>query len=205
MMEVGYKEVVEALERRGIKAVFLPTVQEARRELLARIPAGSRVGIGGSMTIQDLRVEEELAARGCEVLWHWRAPSPGEVKQLRRRALTCDFYLASTNAITRDGRLVNIDGSGNRVMGMVYGPPRVILVAGINKLSTNLEGALERVRREACPTNARRLGLKTPCAATGECNDCNTPDRMCKVLTIIEGKPNETELEVILVGEKLGY
>ena len=205
MMEVGYKEVVEALERRGIKAVFLPTVQEARRELLARIPAGSRVGIGGSMTIQDLRVEEELAARGWEVLWHWRAPSPGEVKQLRRRALTCDFYLASTNAITRDGRLVNIDGSGNRVMGMVYGPPRVILVAGINKLSTNLEGALERVRREACPPNARRLGLKTPCAATGECNDCNTPDRMCKVLTIIEGKPNETELEVILVGEKLGY
>ena len=204
-MEKGYTEVVEALERRGIKAAFIPTKEEARRVLLGKIPAGASVGIGGSMSIQELGIEEELAAKGCEVFWHWRAPRPERVNPLRRRALTCDFYLASTNAITGDGRLVNIDGTGNRVMGMVYGPPRVILVAGINKLSGDLEGALDRVRREACPPNARRLKLKTPCAATGECNDCNTPDRMCKVVTIIEGKPGETELEVLLVGEKLGY
>ena len=204
-MEKKYQEVVEALQRRGIKAVFIPSKEEARQALLERIPAGASVGIGGSMTIQELDVEEELATKGCEVVWHWRAPSPEQVNPLRRRALSCDFYLASSNAITLDGRLVNIDGSGNRVAGMFYGPPRVILVVGVNKLSTALEEALDRVRRMACPPNARRLQLKTPCAATGECNDCSTPDRMCKVVTIIEGKPNETEVEVLLVGEKLGY
>ncbi|NLP18372.1 MAG: lactate utilization protein [Firmicutes bacterium] len=204
-MEEKYRQVVEALEKRGIKAVFIPTKEEARQMLLDRIPAGASVGIGGSMSIQELEVEEELAAKGCEVLWHWRGSCPEQVNSLRRRALTCDFYLASSNAITQDGRLVNIDGTGNRVMGMVYGPPRVILVVGINKLSTDLEGALDRVRREASPPNARRLKLKTPCAITGECNDCTSPDRMCKVVTIIEGKPGETELEVLLVGEKLGY
>ncbi len=204
-MEEKYRQVVEALEKRGIKAVFIPTKEEARQMLLDRIPAGASVGIGGSMSIQELEVEEELATKGCEVLWHWRGSCPEQVNSLRRRALTCDFYLASSNAITQDGRLVNIDGTGNRVMGMVYGPPRVILVVGINKLSTDLEGALDRVRREASPPNARRLKLKTPCAITGECNDCTSPDRMCKVVTIIEGKPGETELEVLLVGEKLGY
>ncbi|HHW91522.1 MAG TPA: LUD domain-containing protein, partial [Firmicutes bacterium] len=117
----------------------------------------------------------------------------------------CEFYLASSNALTEDGRLVNIDGTGNRVMGMVYGPRRVILVVGSNKLAGSLEAALERIHREACPPNARRLKLQTPCAATGECNDCSSPDRMCKVTTIIEGKPGATDLEVILVGEKLGY
>ncbi|MGI6144096.1 MAG: lactate utilization protein [bacterium] len=204
-MEEKYAQVVAALQRRGIKAIFVPDRERARQELLDRIPAGASVGIGGSMTIQELDVEESLTAKGCEVVWHWRAPSPELVGPLRRRALGCEFYLASSNALTEDGRLVNIDGTGNRVMGMVYGPRRVILVVGSNKLAGSLEAALERIHREACPPNARRLKLQTPCAATGECNDCSSPDRMCKVTTIIEGKPGATDLEVILVGEKLGY
>ncbi|HHW55257.1 MAG: lactate utilization protein [bacterium] len=204
-MEERYARVVAALEKRGIKAIYVPDKEGAQQELLERIPAGASVGIGGSMTIQELEVEEALAAKGCEVVWHWRAPSPDQIDPLRRRALGCDFYLASSNALTEDGRLVNIDGTGNRVMGMVYGPRRVILVVGVNKLAADLGAALDRIRREACPANARRLKRKTPCAATGQCNDCNSPDRMCQVTTIIEGKPSSTDLEVILVGEKLGY
>ncbi|MGI6575848.1 MAG: lactate utilization protein [bacterium] len=204
-MEEKLMQVVEALRKRGIKADFVPDKESAKKELLERIPAGASVGIGGSITIEQLGVEKALADKGCNVYWHWRA-SKEETMQTRRAAVAADIYLASSNAITEDGRLVNIDGMGNRLTGMVFGPPRVILVIGSNKLAPNLDAAIDRARNKATVPNVKRLGIKAPCYYTGHCiSDCASPSRACKVLMVIERKPTATDIEVILVGEELGY
>ena len=204
-MEHKYKDVIDYLQRREFKAIYVATKEEAAKEVLSRIPAGSSVGVGGSVTIEQLQIEDALSDKGCEVYWHWRAADKETGMQKRKQALAADFYLASSNALTKDGRLVNIDGMGNRVMGMVFGPPRVILVIGINKLTDDLDAALKRVHNVATPKNARRLKMDPPCAETNVCVDCMPPKRACKVTTIIERKPTATEIEIILVGEELGF
>ena len=124
---------------------------------------------------------------------------------MMQEQLGCDLFFTSTNALTLKGHLVNIDATGNRVGAMVFGPRRVIVVAGANKIATDLEAALARVKTFACPPNARRLGFDTPCAHTGLCTDCNSPQRICRVTTIIERQPRATDLAVCLVNEDLGY
>ncbi len=161
--------------------------------------------MGGSRTVDSLGVVPELEAKGCQIYWHWRAQTPAEAKELRRAQLTADVFLASSNAVTEDGRLVNIDGTGNRVAAMVYGPHKVILVCGRNKVVPDLEAALDRIHNVAAPPNARRLNTGTPCGLTGRCNDCDSPGRMCAVTVIIERCPRETDLKVVLVKEDLGY
>jgi hypothetical protein len=204
-VEQKYAPVIAALEKRGIKACFTKDRKDAKEELLRRIPPGSKVGIGGSQTIEQLDVVDELAAAGSEVIWHWRVPKD-EVAKIRREALGADVYLASSNALTEDGHIVNIDGTANRIAGMVFGPPRVILVVGINKLAADLEAAIFRARNEAAVINAQRLEIKAPCYYSGKCEeDCDSPLRICRVLQIIEYKPSAVDIELILVGEELGY
>ena len=124
-----------------------------------------------------------------------------------KRAAHADWFVCSTNAVTRDGRLVNIDGTGNRVAGMFAGPKKVILFIGKNKLvEGGLDEAIARIKRVACPANGRRLNTNTPCALTGECTDCASPRRMCKITSIIEYPPNLlSELHLVLIDEELGY
>ena len=204
-MEERLLKAQQALAKHGIKTRIVSTAEEAKQIILEEVQPGQKVGIGGSRTIESLGVVPELEAKGCPVYWHWRGQTPDEVMALRRGQLTSDVFLASSNAVTEDGRLVNIDGIGNRVAAMVFGPPKVILVCGQNKVVSDLESALDRVHNVAAPQNARRLNTGTPCGVTGHCNDCHSPGRMCSVTTIIERCPHKTELEVILVREDLGY
>ena len=196
-------EIVRKLEKRGFTVHRAATAAEAREKLLEMTADAQSVGIGGSMTIRQLDVADTLLARGQKVYWHWLpGVDPGE---MRANAMLSDVYLCSANAVTEDGKLLFIDGTGNRVAALAFGPKRVILVIGGNKLSGDETEALARIREQACGPNGRRLGLKTPCALTGKCADCASSQRMCNAFLKLERCPGSHPVDVILVDEPLGY
>jgi hypothetical protein len=200
------EQTAVALEKNGFKAVLFDDRQRALEWLCAEAEGIGRVGIGGSMTLAELGLIDRLEAAGKTVLFHNRPELAQEARrQIMQEQLGCDLFVASTNALTVGGHLVNIDATGNRVCSMAFGPRKVIVVAGSNKISMNIESALKRVKEVACPPNARRLGFDTPCAKTGLCNDCNSPQRICRITTIIERRPRATDLQVCLINENLGY
>ena len=206
--EKTVQTVVLNLRKNGFTALYAPTKEEAVKKILDMIPKDAKVGLGGSVTLREIGLVKVLSERGNTLADHWRPGiSKEEAKQARRSQLTSDIFLASTNAITMDGKLLNIDGSGNRVAAMIYGPPRVIVVAGVNKIVKDLDEAMKRVRNVATPMNANRLGSKPPCSLTGICTEdqCELPERLCHIITILERRPNETDTTVVLVGERLGY
>jgi acyl-CoA hydrolase len=175
-------------------------------EILNLIPPDALVGVGGSLTVRELVLLNALLQRGNEVAQHWQQGLSQEARTaIRRQQLTADVFLTSSNAITETGQLVNVDGVGNRVAAMIFGPSKVIVVAGVNKIVKDLEGALDRVNNVASPMNARRLQRKTPCDTTGVCIDCRSPERICNVTTIINRRPIRTDFTVVLVGEERGY
>ena len=173
--------------------------------MLELVPAGARVGLGGSLTLRELNLPTILQDRGHELVNHWIAgTSPEDNLRLRREQLSVDVFLTSTNAITLRGELVNVDGVGNRVAAMIFGPGKVVVVAGANKVVRDVAAARERIRELAAPINARRLGVPTPCAELGYCVDCDRPERICRIVTILERRPALTAMEVLIVGEDLG-
>lgn len=199
-------KAVESLEGNGIAAVYCRTASQAAEYILAEAEGVGSVGFGGSMSVKDLGVAPRLMAKGKEILNH-SAPglSPGERLEIMRRQLTCDLFLSGTNALTLTGCLVNIDAIGNRVGAMFFGPKKVIVVAGRNKLvEGDMAAAVRRVKEWASPPNARRLNYKTPCAVTGFCSDCDSPERICRVITVLERKPKYTDLRVLVVNEDMG-
>lgn len=203
-MQESVKRTIAALEKNGIKAKYFDDSSSAVNYLLEGIDNGAKVGIGGSMTVKSLGIPELLKEKGNEVFFHWLESTPEGMDAARKSAAGADVYISSTNALTEEGQLVNIDGVGNRVASMIYGPKKVYVLCGINKLAPNVDGALQRIKDNAYK-NARRLKLSTPCATTEKCSDCSSPQRMCGITTIINKKPGKTDLEVILVGEELGY
>ncbi|SCY01299.1 lactate utilization protein [Alkaliphilus peptidifermentans] len=196
--------IISNLQKRKIPAKYFEKAEDAKKAILEEIKKEEVVGIGGSMTIHDMKLHEDLIKAGNPVHWHWLV-EPSERNGVRQKAATADVYLTSTNALTEDGELINIDGVGNRVSGMFYGPKRVIVICGINKICSDIISGIDRIKNSACPPNAKRLGLKTPCAETGICNDCLSQDRMCNITTIINHKPMTVDLKVYIVGEELGY
>ncbi len=199
-----YSVFVDKLERRGFIVHSAADAAEAKETALELIGSGS-VGMGGSMTVKELGLYDILQHQGNTVYWHWRA-DPSERANICECAATADVYLCSSNAVTKDGILVNIDGTGNRVAGMFAGPKRTILIIGKNKLANDIDSAIKRIKAYACPPNAKRLGLELPCALTGKCTNCRSPQRMCRVTSIIEYPPRLLkELHIILVDENLGY
>jgi hypothetical protein len=198
------EKAMKNLESKKIPARYFETKEDASRTILEEISPEETVGIGGSMTIKAMGLYEALTEAGNEVYWHWMV-EPENRNEVTRKAAFTDVYLSSTNALTEGGELVNIDGVGNRVSGMYFGHKKVIIVCGINKLCGDVISAIDRIKQSACPQNARRLNLKTPCALTDECNDCLSPERMCNITTIINHKPRQTELKVYIIGEELGY
>lgn len=199
--------VVEALKKNLFDAIYVPTGDQAVEEILKRIPEGATVGVGGSVTLRQIGVVELLKKRGHEVYDHWQEGlDPAAVDGIRRKQLTSDVFLSSTNAVTAGGHLVNIDGSGNRVASMTFGPKKVVVVAGINKIAVDQDAALNRIKNEAAPLNFYRLKLPTPCAKTTFCANCQPPARFCRVTAVTEVKPSGIpEFVVILVGENLGF
>ena len=198
-------QVKKALESRGFTAHVFATAVEARDYLLSTIQPGQTVGAGGSATLMSMEIDKELSKKGNTFFAHWYPATPEEKRQIQLSAGTADIYLSSVNALVTDGRLVNIDGNGNRVAATLFGPGRVVFVVGKNKLADTLDGALERIKTFACPPNARRLNRNTPCATLGYCTDCRSPQRICGSTVITEYRMTSHPMEVLLVNEELGY
>ena len=195
-----------ALKANGFKVIYADNSKEALDKVMSLIPKEAKVGIGGSVTVRDIGLVEAIEKQNNPIFMDWGKPLELKEKlKVRKEALNSDVYLTSSNAITLQGQLVNIDGTGNRVSAMIFGPKKVIIVAGANKLVDTLDEALARIRNIAGPLNGKRLNLKTPCALTGKCTDCNSPDRMCKITVILEKKPSLSDITIVLVGENLGY
>lgn len=195
-----------ALKANGFKVIYADNSKEALDKVMSLIPREAKVGIGGSVTVRDIGLVEAIEKQNNPIFMDWGKPLELKEKlKVRKEALTIDVYLTSSNAITLQGQLVNIDGTGNRVSAMIFGPKKVIIIAGANKLVGTLDEALARIKNIACPLNGKRLNLNTPCALTGKCTDCNSPDRMCKVTVILEKKPSLSDITIVLVGENLGY
>ena len=200
-------KIIVNLQKRNMDGSYAASAAQAREEVLAMIPPGAKVYRGGSMSTVELDLWPEIAKiQGVEVIDPYQPGlSPEENFATRRAGLLADILLASSNAVTLDGRLVNLDGRGNRVAAMLFGPEKVILVVGMNKVASDLESAMARVKHHAAPINTTRLKLKTPCVETGLCSDCNSPQRICNMWGIIEGHAVKGRIHVKLVGENLGY
>jgi L-lactate utilization protein LutB len=200
------EKAVESLGKNGFTAVYCRTAAAARDYILAEAQEAASIGFGGSLSVTDLEVVEPLRAMGKEILNH-NGPglTPEERLAIMHRQLSCDLFLCGSNAVTLSGIVVNIDASGNRVGSMFFGPQKVIVVAGRNKLvDGTVEDAIRRVKQWASPPNAKRLGFNTPCAKTGFCSDCNSPDRICRITTIIDRKPRRTDVRVLVLNEDMG-
>ncbi len=203
-MEDRVKKTMESLLKNKISASYFENSNEAINHLLNEIENSATVGIGGSMTIMSLEIPQKLINRGNNVAFHWLENSAEKMDEARNLASKSDVYLTSTNALTEKGQLVNIDGVGNRVSAMIYGPKKVYIICGINKITSDFDSAVERIKSNTYK-NARRLKLNTPCAINGKCIDCYSPERMCNVMTVIDKKPSKTQMEVIIINEELGY
>lgn len=201
--------VLEALTKKGYTVHYTPTQSDAKELALSLIAPGTTVGFGGSITTRQIGLVDALLERGHEVFDHWQ---PGltleEMNTIRLKQTTSDVFLTSANAITLAGEIINIDGLGNRVAAAIYGPKAVIVIAGMNKLATNLHTALDRIHNVAAVNNARRLQIPTPCSVTGKCTDCSSPTRICNITVIQHRRPMPGQIRdyhVIIVGEELGY
>ena len=201
---MDFTKVKSALEARGFKVSAFPTAAEAARYLNGQID-GVSVSFGGSVTLEQMGLFESLGQHN-EVLSHWHVPAGKDPAEIRAKAMTTEVYLTSANGLAETGEIVNIDGTGNRVSGMLFGHKKVYFVVGRNKLAPDYDGALWRARNIAAPKNAQRLGTKTPCAARGErCYDCKSPQRICRGLVVLWEAMKGCETEVVLVDEELGY
>ncbi len=200
------QRMIKNLNRRHIEAYYCPTAAEAVKKVSELIPDGSSVTWGGSMTIRDMGIPQQLCNRGTlEVLDRDKAETPEEIQEIYLRAFTSDVYLSSANAISEDGVIVNIDGNGNRVAAITWGPKKVIFVIGINKVAQTVEAALARARSTASPINAQRFDINTPCQTDGVCHNCNSTDCVCSYVHFLRNSRNKGRHVVVLVGEDLGY
>jgi hypothetical protein len=199
-------KAVEALGQNGFTAVYCRNREDAHDYIVRHATDAATVGFGGSRTIVDLEVQAVFETAGKTILNHGIAGLDFETKmEIMRRQLTCDLFLTSSNAVTLSGVLVNIDGNGNRVAALSFGPRRIIVVAGRNKLiDGDLAAAIYRVKNIAAPPNAKRLGCNTPCAKTGFCADCTSPERICRITHIMDRKPRAADIHVIIVNEDMG-
>ena len=198
------KKVVEALNKNRFKAEYTDSKAEAVEAILRLIKAQDTIGMGGSMTLHELNVCKLLGDMGNKVFDHQGLP-PAEAYLVRRQQPTADVFLASSNAVTLDGKIVNVDGVGNRVAALTFGPKRVIVVMGANKIVKDENDARRRIEITAAPMNADRLKRKTPCVLSGVCSDCNSPERICSLTSIMHRAPSTSDFHVIIVGEALGY
>ena len=204
--DLQVKRTMESLKKNNFSAQFVPDAAKALQEVFAMIPEGASVGVGGSLTLSQIGFFDEAGKRSVKLLNPGtQGVSQEEGVHMRREIFLADFFLSSSNAITEDGKLYNIDATGNRVGAMMFGPKNVILVCGVNKIVKNIAEAQAKVQEWVAPMNARRLGMKTPCVETGQCADCSSPQRICSIYTVIAKKPLRTNMTVLIVGQPLGF
>ena len=197
--------MIKQLQRRHMEAFYCPTATEAVEKVSSLIADGSSVTWGGSMTIRDMGIPDALRQRGTlNVLDRDLVETPEEKAEMYLRAFSADVYLSSANAISEDGVIVNIDGNGNRVAAITWGPKQVIFIIGVNKIAQTVEAALTRARSTASPINAARFEIQTPCQVDGVCHNCNSADSICNYVHFLRNSPRGKH-KVILVGEDWGY
>ena len=197
--------VLKGFEKRFIEGHYCETIEEAKTLALSLVPENSTASFGGSVTLAETGVLEALRAREDVTLYDRdKANGPEEVKKIMHDALSCDYYFMSSNAITTSGELVNIDGNGNRVAALIYGPENVIIIAGMNKIVKDVEEGISRTRNTASPQNCIRLKKNTPCAANGVCGNC-LADTICDQIVVTRASRVPNRIKVILVGEELGF
>ncbi|MDR3542920.1 MAG: lactate utilization protein [Desulfosporosinus sp.] len=200
------RKAVEAFKKNEFDAVYFSTAEEAAAFIMNHVKPEITVGFGGSMTIKSMGIQDKVKAVGGKVLDHG---TPGitreEMIAIAREEMLSDLYLCSSNAITMDGMLVNIDGLGNRVGAMSFGPKKVIIVASVNKLCKNETAAFERLEGIAAPMNNKRLDTPNPCTKNGVCVNCQAPTRICRVYSVMKKKPVATDITVVIIGESSGF
>ena len=200
------EKCVTAFKKHGFDAHFVPSVEESRKLILQMVSGYETFGFAGSETTRSLGLLEELTSMGKTVYDHWqKGVSKEDDLEIRLQQGRCDCFFCSANAISATGEVVNVDGVGNRTNGMTFGPKKVIIVAGMNKVRVDLDSALKRVWEVAGPMRAKSLNMETPCAETGVCSDCNSPQRICRVTTILHRKPMLTDISIVLVNQNLGF
>jgi hypothetical protein len=199
------ERTINALKKNNFEAVFVPDSKSACEEVMKQIPDGATVGVGGSVTLAQVGLLDSLGKRNINFIWPMRqGKTPDEIFELIRKSLSADFFISSTNAVTEDGKLFNVDATGNRAGAMFIGPRKTIIVCGVNKIVKDIEAAEKKLKEWTGPQNAKRLGRKTPCVETGVCADCKSPDRICNIYVTLAKKSARTDIMVILVGEQLG-
>ena len=205
--EIVANRVIDGLKKRNMKGYFCQTIEEANNLILSLIPEGDSVSWGGSMSIRDSGLTKAIKDCGkYNVMDRDEAKSTEEMREIQRQALLCDTFLMGTNAMTDDGELVNIDGLGNRVAALCYGPKQVIVVAGINKVMHSEEAAIERARNVAAPINIHRFPEnQTPCKITGKCGNCTSDGCICRQVLITRMSMIPERIKVVLVNENIGF
>lgn len=197
--------IIKNLQRRNMEGYYVDTKEEAIEKIMSLINKDDVVSWGGSYTIDELGIKILLEEKQISVIDRDKAKSPEENVKLRKQSLTADVYLTSTNAITMDGELINIDGSGNRLAAYCYGPDSVIVVAGMNKVVPELNVALGKARSDATIPNALRVNAQPPCRFTGKCSECTMKDTLCCQILVTRYSKPQNRIKVILVGEHLGF
>ncbi len=197
---------LKSLEKNGFVARYFAVGEEAAAYVMDEAAECGTVGIAGTQTVRELGLSERLEEAGKTVYDNWKLEqgAPEEL-ECRRKQMLADLFLASSNALTMKGEIVNKDGCGNRVNAMTFGPKQVILCVGVNKIVPDLDAAFARLENVAGPVRAIGLNRKTPCVKTGYCMDCDSPDRICRITSIIHKKPIFTDITVVIIGEELGY
>lgn len=202
-LEVRAMRCVEALKKNGFDAAYFPSVEGVRDRVFAECDRAETIGFGGSLSVAEMGIYDVLAASGKRLFDHGRVAKE-EKAAARLGQLTCDLFLTGTNAVTLDGCLVNLDMNGNRTNAMTFGPKKIVVIAGGQKVVAGVPEAIRRIKSVAAPRNTKRLGLDTPCATSGFCENCDSPQRICRVYSIIERKPPHSDISVLLCGEPMG-
>jgi len=205
--DIQVKKTIQSLKQNNISAHYAVTAEDACKKAISLIPKGVTVAYGGSLTLDEIGMKDALRNGNYNLLDRHR-PGIDEEQQYRLRleGLRADIFLMSTNALTTTGQLVNMDGTGNRVAALIFGPKKVIVIAGINKMVSDVESAIHRIRNYVAPVHAKRTGRDLPCAQTGYCVNCHAPIRFCNALVITEHQyqKNKDRITVIIVGQELG-
>lgn len=195
----------ENFRLRNIEVEFFDALEEVKSYILNAIPIESTVGIGHSITLQRINMTNALLTRGNIVFDKELAKDREECKTLKKKALIADWYITGSNAVSVDGRIVNVDHSGNRVAAITFGPDKVIIVVGQNKVVDTLDEAINRVKNISCPLNAKRAGLNPPCVTLNRCVDCVAKERVCNILSIVEGQADSNRIKLCIVNEECGF
>lgn len=205
--EIRANTIIQNLEKRNMEGVYCATREDALKQALSYMEKGSVVSWGGSMSIEEIGLMDAVRNGDYEIIDRDTAKDYDERREIFSKIVLSDYFLMSTNAITLDGELINIDGTGNRVGPLCFGPKHVIMIVGMNKVVSSVEDGVARVRNIAAPPNCIRLGLETPCSLTGRCADCYGDTCICSdiVVTRRQSAAMRGRIKVILVGENIGY